>query len=288
MNRSWMPALAGLMVTGACGDGTDPNPEVDAAVDAADASADAAPVFRWTAAEPIAELATPGDERYPSLTDGDRVIYFTRTEMIGSFTVNVPYSAYRASTELPFGAAVRPVAWGASSIFDQEHAGDHLEWFFWRGLGQLGTAARASIGDPWSFPSDIGVDGFSPSISGDGRSLYFVDFSGELAVMTRDGRGSPWSTPAIIPVAGDLEIEDVDVSADELTLVIATDPAGDAPGLYLASRASIADGFSEPEPIGALSGPYESPRFNAAATEIVCGLQLGGDRNLYRSRLVAE
>jgi hypothetical protein len=287
MNRRCLLVLLAPGALGACGATPDSGP-ADAAADASIAAADAGLNGRWTTAEPIVELASPTDERFGSLTGDGLVIYFTRTEMIGSFVVNVPYAAGRASVDLPFGDPLRPVAWGASSIYDQDHAADNLEWFFWRGLGQLGTSARAAIGDPWSFPIDLAVDGFSPSISGDGRSLYFVDFNGELAVMARDGRGEPWSPPALVPVAGEIGIARIDVSADELSLLISAQPGSPEAGVYIAERLSRADGFGEPQLIDALAGPYEAPRFRADELEIVCELQLGGDRNLYRSRYVIE
>ena len=288
MNEVKISALALALALAACGETPEGAP--DAAADGQiDATPDAPPaVGRWTTAEPIIELASATDDRFPSLAVGGHSIYFTRTEMIGSFVVNVPYTAVRASLDLPFGVPYRPVTWGASSIFDQEHSSDHIEWFFWRALGQLGTSARASTGDPWSFPSDLGVDGFSPSLSGDGLSLYFVDFNGELAVMTRPDRASAWSAPAVVPVAGEISIAQVDVSGDERTLLISSDPASASAGIYLATRGSTSEAFAEPVAIPELAGPYRSARFREGETEIVCELELGGDFNVYRSLYISE
>ena len=250
-----------------------------------DAATDAA-IGRWSVPEAIESLATAADERFPSITAAGRVIYFTRTEMIGDRIVNVPYVASRESIIFEFDEVVRPVAWGSMSIWEQDHHPDHREWFFWRGLGQLARATRPSTEEPWSPPEDLGASGFSPSISRDGLSLYFIDPRGAVAVTRRLDREAPFGPPALVPVAGDLPIGAIDISDDELTLLITADPASPEAGVYLATRGSVDGGFAAPEPIDTLAGPYESARFRADELEIVAVLELSGDRDLYRSHLV--
>ena len=251
------------------------------------ASADAASRLAWSSPRRLLELGSPGDERFPALAD-DLTIYFTRTEQQGSFIVNAPYRAHRASRESSFGPATRAATFGTTSISDLELASNGLEWFFWTGLGQLAFSTRTAANETWSQPTNIGVDGFSPSISSDRLSLYFVGFDGDVRVLERATPSAPWGLPTAIELNTTLEIKSLDISADRLRLLITAAIDSHAAGVHIATRASLDAPFETAIAIPALIGGYQNARFASADTEIVASGEFAGHSELFLSTLTPQ
>ena len=274
-----------LLALGAC---SCPAPAGDAGLAAdssqtKDAASDARSATSWAPPRRLVEIGSPADEQFPTLTDNGLTIYFTRTEQTGSFVVNVPYRAYRPTRDSKFGPASSAASFGTISIWDLELAPNGLEWFFWKGLGQLASSTRANLEAPWSQPTDIGFDGFSPSLSGDERSLFFVGFDNNVRVLERETPLAPWTTSGVVAVPTSFEIKSIDISADDLTLLITAASDSLAAGVHFATRSSPNDPFESPTAIPALSGAYKNARFSADETEIVASGEYAGHSELFLS-----
>ena len=198
-----------------------------------DATSDAPLAMSWGPPRRLAEIGSAADEQFPVLTNNDLTIYFTRTEQAGSFVVNVPCRAHRPTRDSSFGPASPAASFGTTSIWDLELATDGLEWFFWKGLGQLASSTRANQAAPWSQPTDIGFDGFSPSLSGDALSLFFVGFDSDIHVLERETPLAPWTTARVVAVPASFEIKSIDISADDLTLLITAASDSPAAGVHV-------------------------------------------------------
>ncbi len=201
--------------------------------------------------------------------------------MVGGFVIHVPYRSHRPSLESSFGPSSRAVNLGTTSIFDLELADNELEWFFWKGLGQLSTMTRPDENSAWSAPRDLGIDGFSPSLSADGLTLYFITLEGALNASCRKAINTPWQPPVSIGIAAAFRIASIDISVDGLSLVITGDTESLSAGVYLSNRTNLSSPFAEPIAIESLRGGYQNARFSSNDREIVVSAEYGGNHELF-------
>ncbi len=206
-----------------------------------------APVF-------LSELNTSLDERFPVFAASGLSLYFARVEVVGGFEINVPYVARRTSLDEAFGVAVRAAGFGTISISDFEMSDDELEWLYWRSLGQVATSTRPDLDDGWNPPSNLGFDGFSPTLSADGEALVYLALDGKLMRRRRTDRTAPWGTATIVSVDINQPISAVDLSSDGNSLLVTLEA-----GIYLSSRPSAALPYAAAQLV--LAGRFENARF---------------------------
>lgn len=115
-------------------------------------------------------------------------------------------------------------------------------------MSGIWTATRGSPVSGFGPPQSLGLDGYSPSISGDGLTLYFVSLTEpKVKAMTRPSIGGLWGPPQDVYTTNYTQI---DISGDELHLLLSDGPYMflDAP-VAIAHRASKTSPFGAPEPI---------------------------------------
>ena len=99
-------------------------------------------------------------------------------------------------------------------------------------------------------PQSLGIDGFSPTISGDGLTLYYTTTSAPriLRSISRDSIGGLWNPPEDVMPTEYLHVE---VSGDELRLLLSDGPNGGfpLPPVAVATRTAKRTSFGSPVPI---------------------------------------
>jgi len=231
---------------------------------------------------PLAGLALRGDDLVegtvpsgmPLGTYDVTVTLGTRTAVLpGGFTV---------------GAEVLPTApWGPPTLItelsspatedDPSITADRLELFFNSDrVGSLGGAdiwvtTRASTADRWGTPSLVPVVNSTytettPKISSDGLTLYLssdrpggTSIENDVWVASRADRTAAWSTPVLVPELCSLASDTgANMSTSQLTVVLQSTRNGTG-DIFIATRASVADAWSPPQPIDSIStGGYEA------------------------------
>ena len=164
---------------------------------------------------------------------------------------------------------------------------DQLEVFFdssrtgGQGGGDLWTATRASVLDPFATPTNVTVlngtgDDATPDVTGDGLTLYYVtDRPGgagakDIFVATRPDRSSAWVGPVLVPeLATSGDEAGPSISADGLHMFFGTDGAGN--DLYASTRAQPGDAWGTPGPVAELNTAADDgePWINRDGTFIV-------------------
>lgn len=118
----------------------------------------------------------------------------------------------------------------------------------WFGCG--GTPETELLDASWEAPTLIAtLEGDDPTLTGDLLELYFDHTSDDIFVMTRADLDAPWSTPAIvIELSGPAGESTPEVSADGLTMLLASDRAGGlgALDLWMATRETREAAWSTP------------------------------------------
>jgi hypothetical protein len=273
-----------FLLIGACASPNQPRGRDGGAVDSAgspDVIADGDDRGEWGAPRQLVAVNTSAHERFAVLGDGGFSVLFARTEASGSLSVNRPYVAHRSALADPFNPAARAAAFGDTSIHDFELSTDGLEWLTWKGLGQLAVSRRPSTDEPWSPPAELGFDGFSPSLSADGLSLYYLGLGDAgLIVRRRASPTTPWGQPRALLVAGERTPIAIDISSDELSLLVTADTRLPGGGVFIARRSSPSDDFDAPLPIESLAGTFESARFGDGDQWITATDSRGSDREL--------
>ena len=115
-----------------------------------------------------------------------------------------------------------------------------------------------------------GADDDKPTLTADGLELYFLSTrsggpgSGDVWRSTRGGASAPWGTPELVTeVSTSSQEKSPAVSADGLTLWVASDRAGGKGGLdiWVSTRPDRSSAWSTPVPVPALnSSGDEIPR----------------------------
>ncbi len=244
---------------------------------AIDGSSDAAPPADAAVAQPVMELNTTFDEDDASLTGDMLEIYFDSNR---SGTIRI-WRATRMTPEAQWDPpAIIPEIMGATgSDATPTVSADGLTLYFSstrNGNQNFFVSQRPTRGDMWSMPvedvslSGTGVD-IHASVSQDRLRIYFASARGgpplDLFTATRALPTDTWPTPTRITElnTGGQEA-DPWVSADERTLVFASDRDYPQRDIYMATRAAVGDMFGVPVPLAECntvdyedSGPWLSP-----------------------------
>lgn len=255
----------------------------DAAVQDLDASAsaDGGAACRWTQLVRLAGInSTEASEYVGSLNEAGTVVYFDRA---GSADIDGFFTASRPPGQA-FGDMTPLVGLSADETFrsDPEVSSTGLEILFFTTEG-LAAARRSSAELPFEPAEAIGIQGGSPSLSGDGLSLYYVN-EGDVFRATRTEVGQPWSEgERILPTTG---FGLVDVSPDERRLLLLANPF-ELPSmpLLIAERSSPNESFGAPVPMDQ-SILVEGVTFYSAAAwngsdEMIVSFQLDGEVDMF-------
>ncbi|HKE14973.1 MAG TPA: hypothetical protein VKB80_08925, partial [Kofleriaceae bacterium] len=223
-----------------------------AAPDAGGGEPDAGrPACVWGELSPalFAMVNGPDYEESATLTGDGLAVFFTRFPLDGNGTADI-YDAARESPDQPFSAP--RLVGELSSDEDElslEISGDGSEIFFQRFSDDILTASRPSGAAPFGEVAPTGLLGWSPTLSGDGLSLYFIDLDFErVARATRTAIGEPWDSP--VDVGAVDGFDSIDVSADELTMLYSRGADGVSQPVAIARRDSTRDPFGAPVSAG--------------------------------------
>ena len=160
--RSWTFLI--LLATAGCG----------GVKELAPAEPDAAPAVcgAWTAPDLIPIVNSSALEVSPDLSSDGLSLYMARLTTSNNYDLFV---ATRVSTTSPF-AAPRPLSFASDPVAleDEPHlSASGRELFFVRDE-RLWVVRRDSAEAPFGEPENLGIEGYSPSLSGDELTLYFT------------------------------------------------------------------------------------------------------------------
>jgi hypothetical protein len=236
----------------------------------ADASVDARPPCNnWSAPVIVASVNSQGFEGQATESPDRLSLYFTRTITPGQDSDM--FVATRTSPDEAFGAPSVVPGFDTDSVFEDaaELSPSGLELFFRRtaagGSGSaIFVASRPTVEDEFGEPQSLGVDGFEPSISGDGLTLYFASLTGgKVRAMSRNAIGGVWGPPRDVM---DTPYNGIDVSGDQLRILLSDGPGNfEGPPVAIAERTSKDDPFGEPVPINALTVPDDDALSKSAS-----------------------
>ncbi len=268
----------------ASGGGSDP--------DAAPADAGEPPVkgCTWSALTDadFVNLNGPDLEQSPSFTADGRTIFFTVMPADESVPPDV-WDAVREEAGQPFGGArlVGEVS-SAASESEVEIAPADDEIVFVRDGAAILTAARLAEG-PFGEVEDTGLVGSSPSLSGDGLDIYFLDrANGSILHASRASREDGFESVEVVGRAGPYLW--LDVSANELRMLLSGPADRETPAIAIAERSSVDEEFGEPIPAGPAAGEDGFPipreaKWDASGTQLVVSAgRMDGNTDLFFSR----
>jgi hypothetical protein len=240
---------------------------------------DAASPCVWSQFSRLANINTSQNEIVGSLGPDGLTIYFTRSG--GGIFV-----ARRDSVGEAFGPPTQIEELGEGKEFP-EISSSGLEIFYRVISG--GSIERATRDDPdgvFGDPEPTGLEGLSPSLSGDGLSLYFVGDRLVIQRATRAAIGEPWSAPVdVLPSGGNYG---VDISSDERRLLITLNPFK-TPKLpfLIAERNSLDEDFGPPVPLTDVLVPeaefYGMTKWDGSETFMVGVVGVADQGGLYYS-----
>jgi hypothetical protein len=241
----------------------DPGGEDAGSVDAAP------PCDNWAAPVIVASVNSKGFDGQATESPDRLSLYLTKTIIPGEDSDMVV--ATRSSPEAAFGTPSVVPGFDTDFVFEDaaELSSSGLELFFRRTAADgsesaISVATRASVDDDFGEPQSLGVDGFDPSISGDGLTLYFASLTGDtVQAISRNAIGGVWGPPRDVM---DTPYHGVDISGDELRILLSDGPGSfEEPPVAIAVRASKADAFGKPVPINALAVPDDEALSKAAS-----------------------
>jgi hypothetical protein len=304
-----LPAIAGGCgsVGTELGDDSEDGSQADAAPPADGGEADAgppaddggggggadggAPDCEWTplTTAPFDALNTGAFEEAPTLTGDARTLLFTRFSPDGS-PVEI-FEATRSEPDGPFEDVrfVEELRSDDPEAIELEISADGTELFFLRSSETILSARRASPGAKFGKVESTGLLGFSPTISGDGLSLYFIDTGlTRIRRATRPAIGEPWDEPVDVGPMGSFDT--IDVSDDELRLLMSR-PGPDAQPVAIASRGSLDEPFGAAVSAGNVfrfdedNSPFVQADWDVSQRQIVINFDLdtGSASDLYLS-----
>jgi len=256
----------------------------DAASPGGDAASDAGPTpsCAWSELSPMpfAVVNGPDDEESATLTGDGRVVFFTA--FAGSGVPEI-FDAVRQAADQPFGASrlVPELNSAAEWELELEVSASGEEIFFAHlSADPILSASRASIDDPFGSVAQTGLVGRSPSLSGDGLDLYFADLGlKRILRASRSAVGEPWSDP--VDVGSLAGYESIDVSSDELHLLMSRSQVFGPPTVTIATRETVDEPFGAPVSAGEVfdvdqdGAGVKEASWNGDETQIVVNLDLG-------------
>jgi hypothetical protein len=226
----------------------------------------------WTdlSKAPFANLNGPDSEESVALTGDGRTAVFTRSVGKGKPQIQ---EASRGSLDEPFGVPVLHDELGTDGKFEIEISSDGKELFYLSDTTpEILRAVRLNAGAPFGPGELTGVTGFSPSVSGDGLSLYFQDQGTIWRVERETVDSNVWGKVESIGSIG--EFKWIDVSRDELRVLLSGGGGGEAtPAMAVASRVTTAQSFGEgvsiaPELDGDPEGEYGEAAWDDSGRQI--------------------
>jgi len=301
------------LATGGCGDigtsldadgGTGSRADAASIADSAPADPDGGdrdpdagpPACTWSelSAEPFAAVNGPDYEESATLTGDGLSVFFTRFPVQGNDFTGDVFDATRGSVDQPFSAArlVTEVSKAEEDELELEISGGGEEIFFLRSSDDILTASRPAPGAPFGEVSATGLLGYSPSLSGDRLALYFIDLDfTRIMRATRIAVGEPWDSP--VDVGGLGGFDTIDVSVDELQVLLSRPADGISQPVAIATRASLDQPFGAPVSAGDVFrleddiSSYVHASWDAARRQIAVSVELADadtGSDLYLSR----
>jgi hypothetical protein len=147
----------------------------------------------------------------PSISCDDRELYFHGM----SDTYDV-YMARRSAAAAPWSVAMA-IGFGLGDERDPEVVPGGVELYYTRNQ-TIYRAARPDPDTPW-IEGDALFSGASPSVSGDGLSLYYIH-EYRLERRQRGNLDGAWGAPEVIPTPSGARYQRVAISADGSTILL--------------------------------------------------------------------
>jgi hypothetical protein len=209
-----------------------------------DAGPDAMP-GEWSEPSLVANVNTGGAELDPSIAGDGLELFFSAFRSGSPGGLGDLMVARRASTVEPFGTPEYiTVLCTDQNELGPEISANGLELYFSR-AAQLHVATRANRAAAWGASTALGIQGTSPSLSGDGLTLYFAPPSGGFSMVKRAAVGGAWGPPtSLAALPGGLKYNELDVSPDERSVLFSGPAAGGQSSMMLGVRATVADQFT--------------------------------------------
>jgi hypothetical protein len=249
------------------------------------AGGDAAMACRWAPLSRLANVNTNTGDDYAGSLDADGLTLLLAR--VGTAKDGI-YVAARNSVGQVFGppALIDELSADGSDLFDPELSPSGLEVFY-RRSDSIDTATRSSPEGIFGSAAPTGLEGLSPSLSGDSLHLYFItttNFSVQRA--TRTSIGAPWGPPeSVIPTGG---YTSVDVSPDELHLLLDHPSNTPETTILIADRSSTEEDFGPPVPANeelftpGLSA-FVSAKWDGSRTRMVATAQVDPNFDVFYS-----
>lgn len=243
-------------------------------------------------------LNAPASQVNPTLTADELELYYA-TRVDGTLDIWLTKRASGTSAWGPLGKVLEL----SSNSMDElpEVSPDGLTMYFASdrpggvAAGEhLWMSRRASRTDPWGRPVPVtdfapGDADISPSIQGTGLIMTFSSQRGstdwQLYVTTRPSTSDPWGTPTLL---SELNSTAADWSSGLYRggtgIVFSTTRVGGIYSLFQATRATVTDPFSTPQPITELNTNDENnPWVSEDGHHIVFDSQITGAGRIYEA-----
>jgi hypothetical protein len=172
---------------------------------------------------PIAEANTVAWETDAAFSSDGTVLYFLRDGTMRTMPV---------ASGPDFGNPVSPtdLVGLPAGLTRPRFTADGLEVVFWRNDVQkvVEHGIRTAIGGPWTLRAETAVelavdgkDNRSPTITGDGLTVFFAVNDFEIYSSTRPDRESGFATPALVDLnVGGETLYEPEISVDGRTLIV--------------------------------------------------------------------
>jgi hypothetical protein len=288
MSRRSLSLIA--LLAAACGEVKSPSdgdamtrPDADPAAPDADPSApdadpgapdatpppDALPPCTWRAGIIVPNANSATYEGGATVSASGKTLLYNR--LIALESDSDIFIAKRDSLGSPFRTGIRLPNVNTVNVFDDapELSDSGLEVFFTRTVPetanyQLWTARRETEDGDFGAPGQVGVNGFSSSLSGDGLSLYYVDPTTRFVRrIKRERIGGPWGEPRDVMAT---IYRGIDISANELSILLSDGPVRfDQPPLAVATRNTPDEPFGPAKPIEGVVLPGDQALTKQAA-----------------------
>jgi hypothetical protein len=270
--------------------------ELDAGVDASQTD-DAGAVDggdrlgSWSEPQLLLNVNSEHDELSPSISSTGLELYFVSDRPGGTTTRSV-YVARRASTAEPFGTPVEVPEIGRA--WNVELAESGLELYvqnFQTSDSNVFVSSRATPAAVWSTPSYLPFTGefafiSSISLSGDALAMYLgIDTCANRPCLRRIGRSAPggsWSDVGdrVEPGFVGLDYLDIDISPDELGVVLCEPRSGSLAAAVESRRPTKAVPFADFESISTIDRETRDCAFNSDRSELYMAVMEDGGFDL--------